>query len=1407
MQKFRSFLPLLLVLVGGFIFRVLFLTHGFGYHPDERHIMMVAERLRLHDLNPQSFAYGSFPFYLLWIFRSIAEVFWKWLGSYDGLFVLGRTLSVISGTAGVVLTYMLAQRVYNNRFISLLAAILLSFNFFHIQLSRFFTVDIILTTLALGAFLAFLRLKPGCSNIWPVAAGVLLGLSVGTKVSALSLLLPLYFVLFLTNLEGRRYRWREIISDLAVVSLLTLSAFFLADPLSFVRDGRFTPSEIGRIGFAAFGITVIFGALWPKRLGGSGRLQVLSQIATIALCTFLIVEPYAFIDYRKYLHDTREQLTLIKGGWFAPYTWQYVGTLPWLYHIKQMLLYTMGWPAGLASLAGVLFAVCVQRRKFNSSEAMILAWVIPYFLVVAAYQVKFPRYMLPLYPLFFIFAARILVILYGEIMAVLSKMRAGKYLAIIPVLVVCLCAFFRGASILSITSQPHTYHTVSQWIFEHAAPGSRIIGPHWDDRIPVSLPGYDGRQYDSEGQDTELALYEQDNSLKLEQIASQASGAQWITFATQRMQGSIPGLATTPLPEPLSPQPYTTTFLQMLYTGEIGYKLVNTTKNQPHFGPITFNDDLADESISVYDHPKAYVFENVEKLPASTIEDRIRRNVLRPDLPSMDEMLSAALERSPASDPPSPFSAIAVWYAIILILGVIGVFFLAPILPGQPALAAALSKPAGIMLFGLLAWYLSFLTPFTLTQESLISLLLVLTAILFAACVMTGPDRLKELTKALFKECFTVEIVFLAGFIVVLMIRAWQPEIFWGEKPMDSAFFNYFTRLLKMPPDDPWAAGRPLHYYYFGSYLFGLLQKLSGTPPGMGFNISLAVIAALHLAGFYGTLKTITNTSKWSIPGAFLIVFMSNLDVVKLAVVDKMEWGFDLYWASSRTLHSPGINEYPFWAYLFGDLHAHLIALPFTLLMLGLLVSLFFRSNDLFSARLFLSKALAGIVLGMLIATNSWDFITYSSIAGLIFLFRWILAFREGWNARKWRWAALLVPADLVLMGICACVGGGPLLLQASESISPHYGFVTGEEFNTGWQIFRVFGQFAPFIVAGVLLFSLNSLKEGITARKAVFAGILALLPLLLASWNVLTPRVDVGFFEIHWSIFIFFALVLLFTGFSAAAENISRETRLTLFFVFTASMILCTVELHFLMDRANTLFKFYHALWTLFGISSVVFCRALYLNFMESDAPWIERGTAIIGLATGAALVAVACVGSLINLAGLLPFQRTPGPRPTIDGTAYLTQLDGDEAEMIQWFNENVKGTPSIVEAVGFSYGPFTRVAMHTGIPVVMGWDYHVSQRGTSRQAIQARMADIKTIYRTSNPELAGDLLKKYRADFVVVGNVERRMDVRYTDVDVSRRISEPPSAAALEKFEQSPSFFTKVFESGTVRVYSVNK
>ena len=185
-----------------------------------------------------------------------------------------------------------------------------------------------------------------------------------------------------------------------------------------------------------------------------------------------------------------------------------------------------------------------------------------------------------------------------------------------PALVLLLWMLFTARAFISIYDGKHSYEVASRWIFKNIEPGARILQGHLDDTLPVHLPDTQPVRYQREGRQWELGLYEPDSPEKLKRLASQLSEGDYIIFPTQRLHGSL-----MKVPEEY---PLTYRFYQLLFAEQLGYELVFTYKKEPSLFGFTFDDDLADESLSVYDHPKVTIFRNTGRLSADEIQKRIK---------------------------------------------------------------------------------------------------------------------------------------------------------------------------------------------------------------------------------------------------------------------------------------------------------------------------------------------------------------------------------------------------------------------------------------------------------------------------------------------------------------------------------------------------------------------------------------------------------------------------------------------------------------------------------------------------------------------------------------------------------------------------------------------------------------
>ena len=132
-----------------------------------------------------------------------------------------------------------------------------------------------------------------------------------------------------------------------------------------------------------------------------------------------------------------------------------------------------------------------------------------------------------------------------------------------------------------------------------------------------------------------------------------------------------------------------------------------------------------------------------------------------------------------------------------------------------------------------------------------------------------------------------------------------------------------------------------------------------------------------------------------------------------------------------------------------------------------------------------------------------------------------------------------------------------------------------------------------------------------------------------------------------------------------------------------------------------------------------------------------------------------------------------------------------GNDAGAIRWLQDNAAGTPPIVEAEGNQYCWNGRFSIYTGLPAILGWPWHQTQQRGSAQAIQERAADVAALYETEDWHEAADLLDKYGAVYIIVGELERAFY----------------DAGGIAKFEAMAAAgqLDRVYDRDGVRIYQV--
>jgi YYY domain-containing protein len=694
------------------------------------------------------------------------------------------------------------------------------------------------------------------------------------------------------------------------------------------------------------------------------------------------------------------------------------------------------------------------------------------------------------------------------------------------------------------------------------------------------------------------------------------------------------------------------------------------------------------------------------------------------------------------------------WWAVLTGLG-LGAWPLARRLLGRiPDQGWSFSRAIGLLGFGYLAWVGGTVGVIPNARPALVAAALVAAAGLWLADTFEGWRALRNLPTGYL--AFS-EAVFGGGFLGWAAVRSLFPEIRHTEQPMDLALLNAAFRAETFPPPDPWLAGHPVSYYYFGYLVMGLISKVAGTPTAVGYNLALAALFGLTAQGAFGLAYALARLNGAServgrfagLLGPVCLLLVGNW-VVGLELL--RSYGLPVGWAGIKDLAGPGpvltspeagwwwwrstrvidtlgpdgqtsldytITEFPLFSFILGDLHPHVMALPFGLTAVALALELFLAGPG--ASRLL--QVGAGWVAGGLGFINTWDLPTF----GVLMAAGRVLApVDEDWRRRLWGGLGTVTVTVLAAIGLYF-----PFYLTLQSQVQG-VGLV-GPIATRPLHLVLFWGPLLAPTVCWLVL----------EARPSA-AALIPLVP--VGAWLGAAVRSGIVSAERFSGML---AQVLL-SGAAAAVSlgEVKRPgARFAGLLAFAGGLLILGVELFYIRDifgtRMNTVFKLYYQAWVLFATGAAA---AVYMLLTS------RLGRILAGLAV-AALVPGLLYGPLAVWSRSL--ERT-GP-PTLDGLAWLRLTQPDEAAAVDWLWASVQGSPVIVEAVGPSYSEYGRVSARTGLPTVLGWPGHEVQWRGSDRPFRGREQDVDAIYSVRDLARLKELLSRYRVRYVYFGRLEQ--------------------------------------------------
>lgn len=781
---------------------------------------------------------------------------------------------------------------------------------------------------------------------------------------------------------------------------------------------------------------------------------------------------------------------------------------------------------------------------------------------------------------------------------------------------------------------------------------------------------------------------------------------------------------------------------------------------------------------------------------------------------------------------------VVAWLLALELVGLVAFPLLFVLLPKLPDRGYAFARPIGLFLVFYAVWILAS-TPLVPNSPGTAIAGLLLLAVASGWIAWRHRAPLQRFLSRQWPLLGIVEVVFLGVFLFWVVFIAYNSAISHTEQPMDLAFLNATIVSDHFPPRDPWLAGERVSYYYFGYLIFGGLTGLTGAVPAVGYNLGLAAVAGMAAAAMFGLVSSMVRLAGGRAGGAtlagllgvLLLLFVSNLEggleLLRAGGAESEElWervdikGLDgprasetwypdepgwWWWRATRVIDTVvdgaskdyTITEFPFFSFILGDLHPHVMSLPFVLSFLGLALAYFVTPvtpGSAWSGRGGALLLLLAIVLGGAGFINLWDLPVFGALLlGVAVVKVWGERLRGGWSkVRTLTPVALVVPAAVFLYL--------PFFMSFNSQAK---GIVpVGEYVSRPLHFFIVWGLF--LFVAGTFLVweFLATLRVGgrrwsllgFTAGLTLFPWVVWVVGEAVVLWSVtealgaawsrlihIAPLAVLGIAAVYGALHRGVAQGASAGGEVPASERVKA---VPLVMAAAAVFLLLGQELFYVADlfgnRMNTVFKLSYQAWTLLAAVS---SYGIYFLLVRYNA---SRGLLrLFGYAWTGLLVLALMVSLYYPVAAA---KTVPSGRATLDGLAHVEASNPAEYEAIQWLRDRYRPGDVLLEAVGDDYSEYGRVSASTGMPTVIGWTFHEQQWRGSRRAFEGRPEDVEVLYQTEDTAEAKEILERYGITYIVVGPRER---ARYGE-------------SGLAKFDEVGD---EVFRQDNVVIYRVRE
>jgi len=544
------------------------------------------------SLNPHFFAYGQFPLYLSFISdqitKPVASLFNTELvvnssrltTDFPSAVYWLRFWSAVTSVLTVLMVYLIAKKLLSG-YIPLLVALITVFVPGLIQSSHFGTTESLLTLFFLTSlYWSFdlfrinnfgKKIPVGKIVIISFLIALSIGLSLGSKLTGLIFLFPPCLTLMLSLIKNLKIKFKK------------------KPPYI----GKITPDWQCLLNLVFIGIFL------------TGLIGII----------FVLSSPYNLVEFTNFKSAVfGYERDVALGKYEAFYTRQFVDSVPFLFQIRKVFPYALGWPVFISGLLGFVILLLVTisslftrtAKKFMKNESGIhliilsfsfLVYIIPNAVLFA----KWTRFMTPVFPFFVLFTGFLFNFFVEKKFVSFRILTVLTFLCLLP-----------GLAFVSIYAEKDTREEASEWIYQSLPSRSYILSETANVvDIPLGLPPERSAIPNRDFTVISFDFYHLDERGQLYlELLKHLEQADYIFIPSRRIFKNHTRM----------PQQYklTTKYYQLLFSGALGFEKIMEFSSYPGLtlGPfnLVFPDEDAEETFTVFDHPVIRIYKKIRPL-------------------------------------------------------------------------------------------------------------------------------------------------------------------------------------------------------------------------------------------------------------------------------------------------------------------------------------------------------------------------------------------------------------------------------------------------------------------------------------------------------------------------------------------------------------------------------------------------------------------------------------------------------------------------------------------------------------------------------------------------------------------------------------------------------------------------